>query len=63
MNESEYIRRDVYEKDLDMLTEEIANLNRRLDDMKSFVGWCMAVLSMSFVLVQMIMGLAMYLLG
>lgn len=42
MNDSEFVRKDEYEKDTDIIASEINNTNKRLDDVKDFMSWTLA---------------------
>lgn len=56
----EFIRKDLHDKDHDMIATEIKNLNSRLDDVKGFIGWGFAVLGLAFVIAQVGIGYLLY---
>ena len=61
MNDSEFVRKDLHDKDIDILIQECNNLNNRIDDMKAFVSWGFSILGILLVVVQLGVGFILYL--
>ncbi|MBQ4430393.1 MAG: hypothetical protein IJP89_10140 [Synergistaceae bacterium] len=63
MNDDEkYVRKDIHEKDTDILAQAINNTNDRIDDVKDFITWGLTLLGIIFVIVQLGVGYLLYLL-
>ena len=61
MNDSDFVRNDLHDKDIDILIQENNNLNNRIDDMKAFVSWGFSILGVLLVVVQLGVGFILYL--
>lgn len=62
MNDDIYVRKDIHEKDTDILAEAVNNTNNRIDDIKDFVSWGLTLLGIIFVIVQIGVGFLLYIL-
>ena len=63
MNDDEkYVRKDIHDKDTDILAQAINNTNDRIDDVKDFITWGLTLLGIIFVIVQLGVGYLLYLL-
>ena len=38
MNDSDFVRNDLYQKDLDLIANELENTNKRIDDLKESIS-------------------------
>lgn len=59
----EYVRKDVHDKDTDILAQAINDANNRIDDIKDFITWGFSLLGIIFVIVQLGIGFLLYLLA
>lgn len=61
MNDDEkFVRKDIHEKDTDILAQAINDTNDRLDDIKDFITWGLSLLGVIFVIVQLGVGFLLY---
>ncbi len=63
MNENEYVRKDIFDERADHLATAINDTNNRIDDIKDSVNWNFAVLTGTFVIVQIGIGFLLYILA
>ena len=61
MNDNDFVRKDLHDKDMDIIIQETNNLNNRIDDIKSFVSWGFSILGILLVVVQLGVGFILYL--
>ncbi|MBQ7543874.1 MAG: hypothetical protein IJT02_02920 [Synergistaceae bacterium] len=61
MNDNDFVRKDLHDKDIDIVIQETNNLNNRIDDLKSFVSWGFSILGILLVVVQLGVGFILYL--
>ena len=61
MDEQKYVRKDLYEKDTDLLVQEISSLKERISEIKDFMNWTLASLGILFVIVQIGVGFVLWL--
>ncbi|MBR0279127.1 MAG: hypothetical protein IJQ75_04010 [Synergistaceae bacterium] len=62
MNDDIYVRKDIHEKDTDILADAVNNTNNRIDDIKDFISWGLTLLGIIFVIVQIGVGFLLYIL-
>ena len=63
MSDSEFVRKDIYDKDLEIIAAELSSTEKRLDDIKDFISWGLGILGAIFVITQIGIGFLLYMLS
>ncbi|MBQ6971810.1 MAG: hypothetical protein IJP86_05580 [Synergistaceae bacterium] len=59
----EYVRKDIHDKDTDILAQAVNDTNNIIDDIKDFITWSLSLLGIIFMIVQLGIGFLLYLLA
>lgn len=62
MNEKDYVTKEQCDHETDIVATAINYTNKRIDDLKDYVSWGIAIISVSFIMVQIGIGFLLYIL-
>ena len=60
MNDNDFVRNDLYQKDLDLIANELDNTNKRIDDVKDSIGHNLALTAILVGVFQLGLALILY---
>lgn len=62
MNEKDYVTKEQCDRETDIVATAVNHTNKRIDDLKDYVSWGIAIISVSFIMVQIGIGFLLYIL-
>ena len=63
MSEKEYISKETFDAEISRAKVAEEYTNKRIDDLKDFVSWGVAILGITFVMIQIGVGFLLYVLA
>ena len=62
MSDKEFVTKEQCDNTTDIITTAINGTNKRIDDLKDYISWGIAIISISFIMVQIGIGFLLYIL-